>query len=130
MGVDYNYTIFHFHHKQYVVIVMDDGQVKFNTIEHIPKTPDDYYEFTQFKQVQVDNIFLFFGSVFYIIKCAMDDLKMDQFFFSGRNSKLQRTYERMVENGPLKTELKRMGFEYTGKDDSTGNLCFNRILKK
>lgn len=118
-----NYTLFGFDNKTYVIIIMDDGQIKFNLFTGIPTNYELLYDFVQYKRVNVENIFVFFSSLFYVILQGISFLKLQEFYFYGHDEELQHLYEKIATNKMLTKYLKRMGIEYVGKDDQD-NLCF------
>ena len=125
----HNYTFFYFHGNCYVVLVGVDGHVKFNVVDD--DTPlkdwneDKWFKFTQYNKTETKNVFMLFGSIFYVISKAIDDLNINTLYFSGRNAKLKSVYQRMVNDGYLMQYLKKCNFTYEGKDQDTH--IFRRI---
>jgi hypothetical protein len=127
----FNYTFFNSSSKHYMVVVSDDGQVKFNYVESIPDVDEveilSCFEFLQFNSVPSVNVYELFGAIFYIIGQYTTRCHLTEIHFSGRHPKLQSMYNRLVRNKEFLRTINQIGFIYLGIDASD-NFRFQRVV--
>lgn len=129
----FHYTFFYLSGNFYIVILYNDGWVKFNSIkeEDIDKinnpSVEDVRIFTQFNRVKANNISDVFSSVIYVIMEGTSYFpELTQIYFKGADSKLQKVYMKIIENGQLLHFVKKYGFKFS-KIDQDDNIIFDKL---
>jgi hypothetical protein len=129
---DFNYTFFYSYPNYYIVMIYDDGWIKFNVvdvdeIDAGSYTIDYAYKFNDFTRVPTNNPSMLFTSIFNVIlEGILYFNNIHEFYFRGADQKLQKLYKQLTTHKLLLSSIRDKGFEFV-EIDSVGNIIFRRI---